>query len=107
MRLRPTYLLNCIRRAKSASGYQKEDLEKLTFLRPYLTDAIFSNARSASLFRDTRPTYLLQNAGLMKSASLKCHQINMTISNVRSTSLISRGTRPVSQSQNARITSIL
>ena len=47
-------LLNCIRRAKSVSGYQNAELKRLAFLRFHLPDAIFSNARSASLLIDTR-----------------------------------------------------
>jgi len=50
-RLRPAPLLNCIRRAKSMYGYQNTELKRLAFLRPYLTDVMFSNARSASLLR--------------------------------------------------------
>jgi len=52
--LRPASFLNCIRRAKSASGYQNAELKRLAFLRPYFTDAMFSNARSVSFLRDTR-----------------------------------------------------
>ena len=70
-------------------------------------DGMMNNAKSVSLLRDTRSASLLQNARLMKSASLKCRQINATIINKRSTSLISRGTRPASQSQNARAVSVL
>ena len=66
---------------KSASGYQNAELEKLVFLRPYLKDAKISNARSASLVRDTTPASLLQNEGLMKSASFKCRQANVINSN--------------------------
>ena len=73
-RLRPTSLLNCVIRVKSASRYQNAELEKLAFLRPYLIDAMISNARSTSLLRDMRPGSLLQNTGLIKSAYLKCHQ---------------------------------
>ena len=97
-RLRPACLLNCVRCVKFASGYQNVELKKLAFLRPYLTDAMFSNARSASLLRDTRPASLRQNARLMKSVFLNCLQISATISNVRFTSLLSRGTRPAPQS---------
>ena len=106
MKFKLASLLDCVKRVKSASGYQNIKLEKLAFLRLYLTYAMISNARSASLLRDTRPTSLLQNAGLMKFASLKCHQTNTTISNARSASLISRGTQPASQSQNARAASV-
>ena len=90
----PVSLLNHIRCAKSSSGYQNTELKRLAFLKPYLT-----NARSASLLRDMRLTSLCQNMGLMKSVFLKCHQANTTISNARSASLLSRGTRPASQSQ--------
>ena len=65
-------LLNSIRRMKSVSGYQSAELTKLAFLRPYLADAMFSNARSASLLRDTRPVSLIQNVELIMSVSLKC-----------------------------------
>jgi len=65
-------LLNSIRCVKSASGYQSAELMRLAFLRPYLTDVTFSNAKSASLLRDMRPVFLRQNTGLVKSASLKC-----------------------------------
>ena len=41
-------ILNYIRRAKSASGYQNAELKRLAFRRPYLIDAM-------SLLRDTRP----------------------------------------------------
>ena len=44
-----TSLLNCIRRIKSAYGYQNAELKRFACLRPYLTDVMFSNARSASL----------------------------------------------------------
>ena len=70
-RLMPAFLLNRIRRVKSASGYQNAKLKRLAFLRPYLIDAMINNVRPASLLRDTRPASLLLNAGLMKSASLK------------------------------------
>ena len=106
-RLMPASLLNSIRCVKSASGYQNTELKRLAFLRLHLTDAMFSNARSVSLFIDTRPASLQQNAGLIKSAFLKCYQTNAMISNVKSASLISRGTRPVSQSQNMRAASVL
>jgi len=106
-RFNPMSLLNSIRHVKSASRYQSTELTRLAFLRPYLADAMFSNARSASLLRDTRPASLCQNARLTKSASLKYHQTNATINNARSASLISRGTRPASQSQNARAASVL
>ena len=52
-RLKPSSLLNSIRHVKSASGYQSAELTRLAFLRPYLTDAMFSNTRFASLLRDT------------------------------------------------------
>ena len=68
----PPSLLNSIRRVKSVFGYQSAELIRLAFLRPCFTDATFSNAKSASLFRGMRPVFLHQNAGLMKSASLKC-----------------------------------
>jgi len=106
-RLNPASLLNCIRRAKSASGCQNAELMKLTFLRPYLADATFSNARFTSLLRDTRPASLRQKAGFMKFAFLKCCQTNAAISNARFASLLSRDTRPASQSQNARAASVL
>ena len=64
--------LNYVRRVKSASEYQNTELKKLTFLRPYLIDMMFSNTRLVSLLRDTRPASLLQNVGLMKFASLMC-----------------------------------
>ena len=57
-RLIPASLLNRIRRAKSASKYQNTELKRLIFLRPYLTHAMFSNVRSVSLLRDTRPLSL-------------------------------------------------
>ena len=53
-----TSLLNRIRCAKSASGYQNAEFMKLAFLRPYLTDATFNNTRSASFLRDMRPASL-------------------------------------------------
>ena len=90
--------LNCIRREKSASEYQNAELMRLAFLRPYLVDATFSNARSASL---------RQNAGLMKSPFLKCRQTNAIISNARSASLLNRDTKAASQSQNVRVASVL
>ena len=62
VRLRPASLLNCIRHAKSASGYQSTELKRLTFLRLYLTDAMFNNARFASLLIDTRLVFLRHNA---------------------------------------------
>jgi len=96
VRLRPAYLLNYIRCVRSTSGYQNTELKRLVFLRSYLIDAMFSNTRSASLLRDTRPASLEQNAGLMKSTFLMYRQANATINNARSASLISRGTRPAS-----------
>ena len=90
-------LLNRIRRTKSASGYQRAELTRLVFLRPYIADAMFNNARSAYLLRDTRLASLYQNARLTKSASLKCHQANVTISNARSASPLSRGETPISK----------
>ena len=69
-RFNPASLLNNTRRVKSASGYQSAELTRLAFLRPYLIDAIFNNARSASLLRDTRPTSSCQNVRLMKFASV-------------------------------------
>jgi len=54
MRLRTASLLNCIRRAMFAYGYQNAELKRLVFLRPYLTDTMFSNARSTSLLKDTK-----------------------------------------------------
>jgi len=89
-------LLNHIRRAKSAYGYQNTELKRLAFLRLHLTDAMFSKARFASLLIDTRPVSLQQNAKLIKSAFLKRRQENVTINNVRSASLLSRGMRPAS-----------
>jgi len=62
-----------IKRAKSASGYQNAELKRLAFLRLHLPDAMYSNVRSASLLINTRPASLQQNAGLIKSAFLKCH----------------------------------
>ena len=50
---------------------------------------------------------LCQNARLTKSASLKCRQANVTISNARFASLLSRGVRLASQIQNARAASVL
>ena len=97
-RLKFASLLNNIRCVKSTSGCQSVELMRLVFLRPCLTGVTFSNTKFASLLRDTRPVTLRQNAGLIKSTSLKCHQTNATISNVRSVSLISRGTKPASQS---------
>ena len=61
----PVSLLNHIRRAKSASECQNAELKRLTFLRLHLPDAIFSNARSASLLRDTRPASLEHNVKIM------------------------------------------
>ena len=43
-RFMPDSLLNRIRRAKSASGYQNVELKRLAFLRLHLTDVMFSNA---------------------------------------------------------------
>ena len=99
---------------------QNAELMKSVFLKLHLTDGksasflkdirpafLCQNARSASLLRDTRPVSLLQNAGLMKSTSLKYPQANATISNAKSASLISRGMRLASQSQNARAASVL
>ena len=51
-RLMPASLLNRIIREKSVSGYQNAELKRLTFLRRYLTDAMFSNASFVSLLRD-------------------------------------------------------
>jgi len=92
-------ILDCIRRAKSASGYQNAELKRLAFRRPYLTVA-------TSFLRDTRPASLCQNARLMKFAFLNYRWASAAISNARSASLLSRGTRPASQSQNARAVSI-
>ena len=47
MRLKPASLLNSIRRVKSASRYQSAKLTRLAFLRSYLADVMFNNARSA------------------------------------------------------------
>ena len=80
-RLRLASFLNRIRRSKSAPGYQNAELKRLAFLRLHLTDAMFSNARSASLLRYTRPTSLQQNLGLIKFVLLKCRQTNAIISN--------------------------
>ena len=99
-------ILETNQHAKSASGYQNAELMRLAFMRAYLVNMTFSNARSASLLRDTRPASLHQNTRLMKSAFLKCRQTNATISNVRSVSLL-RDTRLASQSQNMRATSVL
>jgi len=65
-------LLSCVRRVKSAFGDQNARLKKLVFLKPYLLNASFSDARSVSLLGNTRPASLLQNAGLRESAFLKC-----------------------------------
>jgi len=70
-------------------------------------DVMFSNASSASLLRDTRPASLYQNVRLTKFAYLKCRQANVIINSVRSASLLSRGARPASQSQYARVASVL
>jgi len=40
-----------IRRVKSTSRYQNAELMRHVFLRPYLTDVTFSNARFAFLLR--------------------------------------------------------
>ena len=107
VRLKPVSLLNCIRREKSASGYQNAELMRFVFLRFNLADMMFSNARSAYLLRDMRPASLGQNARLMKSVFLQCRQTNMTVSNARFASLLSRDTRLAFQSQNMRATSVL
>ena len=65
-------LLNRLRHVKYVSGYQNVKLKKLVFLRLHLTDSMFSNARSASLLIDTRPAFLRQNVGLIKSVFHKC-----------------------------------
>ena len=57
-RFRPASLLNYIRRARSASGYQNAKLMKSAFLEFYLRDTMFNNARSASFLKDTRPASL-------------------------------------------------
>ena len=57
-RLMLASLLNHIRRAKFASGYQNAEFKRLTFLKLYLTDAMFNNARSTSLLIDTKPASL-------------------------------------------------
>ena len=84
-------------------------MEKLVLLRLHITGVMISNARSASLLRDTRLASLLKdtNAKLIESAFLKCRQINATISNARFASLLSRGTRLAFQNQNARAASVL
>ena len=102
LRLIPASPLNRIRCVKFTSGYQNAELKRLAFLRRRLTDAMFSNARSASLLIDTRPVSLRENSRLIKSAFFKCRQTNATISNAKSTSLLSRGMRPASQSQNVK-----
>ena len=56
-RLKPASLLNNIRRVKFASRYQSAELIRLTFLKLYLTGMTFSNAKSASLLRDTKPAF--------------------------------------------------
>jgi len=106
MRIRPASLLNCVRCIKSASGYQNIELKTLMFLRSCLTDAMFSNARSMSLFRDTRSVSLYQIARLMNFVFLNYSQASTTIDNTRFASLLNRGTGPASQSQNARAASV-
>ena len=103
----PASVLSCTRCAKSAFGDQNAKLKKLTLSRPHLINVTFSDARSVSPLRNMRPASLPRNAGLRKSVFPKCHWLNATISNARSASLLSRGTRPASQSQNARVASFL
>ena len=74
---------------------------KFASLKFYLRDAIFSNARSASFLKETRPVSPYQNAELMKSVFLKLH-----LTDARSASLL-KGTRPVFLCQNARSASLL
>ena len=57
-RLMPASLLNRIRRAKSASGYQNAELKRLVFLRLHLSDTTFSNTRFVHLLKDTKPASL-------------------------------------------------
>jgi len=72
-RLMSVSLLTYVRRLKFTFRDQNAELEKLAFLRPPLSDATFSNARSVPLLRGTRPASLQQNAGLIKSMFPKCH----------------------------------
>ena len=57
-RLMPASFLSYVRRAKSVFGDQDAKLKWLAFLKLHLTNATFSNVRSASLLRDTRPASL-------------------------------------------------
>ena len=81
--------------------------KRLAFLRLHLSNVTFNSVRSVPLLRDTRPASLQHNAGLRRSMFLKCRQPDAINNNARSASLLSRGTRPASQSQNARVASVL
>ena len=79
---------------------------KFAFLEFHLTDAMFSNARSVSFLKDTRPVSLYQIAELMKPIFLKLHLTDATFSNARFASLL-KDVRPASMCQNVRAASLL
>ena len=71
-RFKPASLLSYVRGAKSAFGELNAKLKRLVFLKLHFPNAMFSSARSVPLLRETRPVSPQSNAGLRRSAFLKC-----------------------------------
>ena len=92
---------------KSAFENPNVRFTKLAFLKLHFSNATISSVRSVLLIRDTRPALLQLYVGPRRPAFLKCRYPDVTISNARATSLLSRGARLAFQSQNVRAAFIL
>ena len=68
--LKPAFLLNHVRHAKSAFGDLNAKPTRSVFLKLYFPNATFSSARSVPLLRDIRPASSQSDVELRKSEYL-------------------------------------